>query len=55
LERNWRQWKGKQSGERRMKMIVKKEESEKEKLGVRKWTEDDDNEMGNMVDPYYKL
>ena len=38
-----------------MKMIVKKEESEKEKLGVRKWTEDDDNEMGNMVDPYYKL
>jgi len=35
LERNWRQWKGKRLGERRMKMIVKKEENEKEKLGVR--------------------
>ena len=38
-----------------MKMIVKKEENEKEKLGVREQTEDDDNEMGNIVDPYYKL
>jgi len=33
---------------------------EKEKIrdknsGVREWTEEDDNEMGNMVNPYYKL
>ena len=28
---------------------------EEEKLGVREWTEEDDNEMGNMIDPYYEL
>ena len=39
-----------------MKMIPEEEESEEEKLGVREWTEEDDNdEMGNIVDPYYKL
>ena len=38
-----------------MEMIAEEEETEKEKLGVREWTEDDDDEMGNMVDPYYKL
>ena len=32
-----------------------KEEIGEENSGVRKWTEEDDNEMGNMVDPYYKL
>jgi len=28
---------------------------EKEKSGVREWIEEDEDEMGNMVDPYYKL
>jgi len=36
-------------------VIKKEEEIEKEKSGVKEWTEEDDNEMGNMVDPYYKL
>ena len=32
-----------------------REEEEKDKSGVREWTEEDNEEMGNMVDPYYKL
>jgi len=56
LERNWRRWKGKKLTRREMmKMIPEEEEIEEEKSGVREWTEEDDNEMGNMVDPYYKL
>ena len=35
LERNWRQWKEKQLGERKMEMIIEKKETEKENLGVR--------------------
>ena len=31
---------------------IKEEEDES---GVREWTEEDDKEMGNMVDPYYEL
>ena len=31
------------------------EEIEQENSGIRKWTEEDDNEVGNIVDPYYKL
>ena len=31
---------------------IKEEEDES---GVREWTEEDDEEMGNMVDPYYEL
>jgi len=38
-----------------MKIIPKEKEIEEEKLGVREWTEEDDDEMGNMADPYYKL
>jgi len=38
-----------------MKTILEEEEIEKEKSGVREWTEEDDNEMGNMADPYYEL
>jgi len=38
-----------------METIAEKEETEKEKSGVREWTEDDDNKMGNIVDPYYEL
>jgi len=35
--------------------IPEEEEVEEEKSGVREWTEEDEDEMGNMVDPYYKL
>jgi len=38
-----------------MKMIPEKEEIKEEKSGVREWTEEDNDEMGNMADPYYKL
>ena len=31
------------------------EEIEQENSGIREWTEEDDNKIGNMVDPYYKL
>ena len=31
---------------------IKEEEDE---LGIREWTEEDDEEMGNMVDLYYEL
>jgi len=57
LERNWRQWKGKRPARREtMKTIPEEEEEvEEEKLGVREWTEEDKDKMGNMVDPYYEL
>jgi len=32
-----------------------KEEAEEEKSRVQEWTEEDEDEMGNMVDPYYEL
>jgi len=35
LEKNWRWWKGRQSGEKKMKTIAEEEEIEEEKLGVR--------------------
>ena len=34
-----------------MKTILEEEE----KSGVREWTEEDEDEMGNMVDQYYEL
>jgi len=34
-----------------METIKEKED----KSGVREWTEEDDEEMGNMVDLYYEL
>ena len=34
--------------------MIRKEE-EKDKSEVREWTEEDNEEMGNMVDPYYEL
>jgi len=37
-----------------METIIE-EEIEKEKSGVREWTREDDDEMDNMVDLYYKL
>jgi len=38
-----------------METIIKEEETEKENLGVREWIEEDDDEIGNIVDPYYEL
>jgi len=37
--------------------IVKEEEkkTEKKNLGVKEWTEEDENKIGNMVDPYYEF
>ena len=34
---------------------IKEEEVKQDKLKVREWTEEDDDEMGNMVDLYYEL
>jgi len=36
-------------------MILEEEEVEEGKSGVREWTEEDEDEMDNMVDPYYEL
>ena len=56
MERNWRQWKGKKPIRRgTMKTIPEEEKAEKEKSRVWEWMEEDEDEMGNMVDPYYKL
>ena len=41
LERNQRQWKGKQLGERKIEIITEKEETEEENSGIREWTEED--------------
>jgi len=37
-----------------LETIKEEEEIEQENSGIREWTKED-NEMGNMVDPYYKL
>jgi len=56
IERNWGRWKGKKPVRRRtIKMILEEEEVEEGKSGVREWTEEDEDEMDNMVDPYYEL
>jgi len=34
---------------------IAEEEVEEEKSGVREWTEENDNEMGNIVYLYYEL
>ena len=38
-----------------MKTILEEEEIKEKKSGVREWTEEDEDEMDNMVDPYYEL
>jgi len=38
-----------------MEMIEEEKETEQGDSGLREWTEEDDNEMGNMVDPDYEL
>ena len=57
LERNWRRWKeGKTRGQKTMETIKEEEEEiEQESSGIKEWTEEDDEKMDNMVDPYYEL
>jgi len=57
LERNWRQWKGKRKKEQRTMETIREEEEdiEQENSGLKEWIEEDNNEIGNMVNPYYKL
>jgi len=38
-----------------MKTIPEEGEIKEEKSGIWEWTEEDDDKMGNLVDPYYKL
>jgi len=43
-------------GQRTMETIKEEEEEiEQESSGLKKWIEEDDNEMGNICDPYYEL
>jgi len=35
--------------------VREEEGTREEKSEIREWTEEDDNEIGNLVDPYYKL
>jgi len=38
-----------------METIDEKEEIKQENFRIKEWIEEDDNEMNNMVNPYYKL
>ena len=38
-----------------METVKEKKEVEQENLELREQTEEDDNEMGNICDPYYEL
>ena len=39
-----------------METIKEKEEKiEQENSGIREWTEEEDDKIGNIVDPYYEL
>jgi len=38
-----------------METIEKEEEIEEEKSRLKEWTEEEDDKIGNMVDPYYGL
>ena len=41
LERNWRRWKEKQLGRRKIETIAEEEEAEEENLGAREWMGED--------------
>jgi len=38
-----------------METIMEEKEIEEENPGVREWTEENNDEMDNIVDPYYEL
>ena len=59
LERNWNrqkesQWKKSRPDKKRTTLEMIKEEIEQGDLEIRDWTDEDD-EMGNIADPYYEL
>ena len=57
LERNWRRWKGERTREQRIMETIKekKEEIEQGNSGIKEQTEEDNDNMGNISDPYYEL
>jgi len=57
LERNWRRWKERRARGQRTIEIIKeeKEEIKQEKLGIKEWTEDNNDEMENICNPYHEL
>ena len=57
LERNRRRWKGgRKRGQRTMETIKEEEEEiEQGNSRIKEWTEEDNNKIGNMIDPYYEL
>jgi len=57
IERNWKQWKEGQIREQRTMETIKEEEKkiEQESSGPKEWTEEDNNKMENVCNPYYKL
>ena len=38
-----------------MKIIKEEQKIEQENLGIREQTEEDNNKIGNICDPYYEL
>ena len=57
LERNWRRQKGERKRGQRTMEIIKEEEEEIEQgnSGVKEWIEEDNDDIGNMDNPYYEL
>ena len=57
LERNWKQQKGEQAkGRRTLEMIQEEEEEIKQKESeIREQTEEDEDKIGNIVNPDYEL
>ena len=57
LERNWRRQKGGRAKEQRTIEIIKEKEEEIKQgdLGIKEQIEEDNNKIGNICDPYYKL
>ena len=41
--------------EKKIETIAEKEEIKEENSGVKEWTKENNNEMSNITDPYYKL
>ena len=40
---------------KKIETIAEKEEIKEENSGVKEWTKENNNEMSNITDPYYKL
>jgi len=54
LEQNWKQWKGKRRRQT-LETIKEEEKTEQKNSEIRDWTKKDEEEISNMVDPYYEL